>query len=215
MADFSENQGPPAAPDMDQPYLAVCPPAPILRVPPRETLTDGTVTLRRWHASDADALFRIITASRGRLAAWMPWAARKDAYERDEAVGFTARTSKRWDGDEGWDYAITTSADGGEAVIGSCGLRRREDHPGVDAGYWLADGHTGKGYATRAVWMLTEEAFEMLAPSVRIVHDQANEKSRGVPARLGYECQGEVNAEGNPEGRSDTVWVKYPEPQRE
>lgn len=155
MADLSENQGPPAPPDMDQPYLAICPPAPVLRASPCETLTDGTVTLRRWRTSDADALFRIITASRGRLAAWMPWAARKDTYERDEAVGFTARSAKRWDDDEGWDYAITTAADGGE-VIGSCGLRRRENRPGVDAAYWLAVGHTGQGHATRAVRMLTE-----------------------------------------------------------
>lgn len=213
MADISNDQGPAAPPDMSHPYLAVCPPAPILRGPPRETVTDGTVTLRRWCASDADAdaLFRIITASRGRLAAWMPWA-RNETYERNEAVGFTGRTSKRWDGNESWDYAITIAEGGEMAVIGSCGLRRRQDHPGVDAGYWLADGYTGKGYATRAVSMLTEQAFAMQAPSVRILHDQANVKSRGVPERLGFECQGEVDTDDNPEGRPDTAWVMYPGP---
>ncbi|OAR01203.1 hypothetical protein LLEC1_05683 [Akanthomyces lecanii] len=142
----------------------------------------------------------------------MPWA-RRDTYERQEAAGFTERTSKRWDGDEGWDYAITT-AEGGE-VMGSCGSRRPEDHPGVDAGYWLADEHTGEGYATRAVQMLTQEGLEMLAPSVRIAHDKANEKSCGVPTRLGYECQGDVDGEGNSDGRPDTAWVKYPGLRRE
>ncbi|XWW96589.1 hypothetical protein V2A60_004566 [Cordyceps javanica] len=228
MADISHDQNPGAPPDLNHhPHLAICPPAPTLRAPPPESLTDGTVTIRRWQPSDADALFRIITASRERLAAWMPWAARATTYERDEAVAFTERTHRRWERDEGWDYAITIGGAGKEqndeegdeeeeaaaVVIGSCGLRRRDDHPGVDAGYWLADGHTGSGHATAAVRLLTAQALGgMGAPSVRIVHDEANERSRGVPRRLGFECQGEVDAEDNPEGRRDTVWVKYPDP---
>lgn len=209
MADIPHEPEPTAEPDMNDPYLAICPPAPTLRAPPASTLTDGTVTIRRWRtsAADADALFAIISASRARLAEWMPWA-RNPTYTRDEAVSFTQRTAARWDRDEGWDYAVTVAESG--QVVGSCGLRRREDHPGVDAGYWLADGHTGRGYATRAVRMLTAQALDMHAPSVRIVHDVANVKSRGVPERLGYECQGEVAADDNPEGRPDTVWVKYP-----
>ncbi|KAJ6787340.1 hypothetical protein PWT90_06540 [Aphanocladium album] len=210
------NQDPFAAgePDMNEPYLAICPPAPTLRVPPRETLTDGTVTVRRWRAddADADALFRIITASRARLAEWMPWA-KKETYERAEAERFTRGTVQRFDSEAGgWDYAITVGEHEDEAiVVGSCGLSRRDDNPGVDAGYWLAEGHIGKGYATRAVKLLTDEALGgMHAPSVRILHDSANARSRAVAERLGYECQGDVEADDNPEGRPDTVWIKYP-----
>ncbi|OAA71577.1 Acyl-CoA N-acyltransferase [Cordyceps fumosorosea ARSEF 2679] len=208
MADTAYSQdAPPPPPDLNPPppHLAICPPAPTLRPPPLESVTDGTVTIRRWLASDADALFHIITNSRARLAAWMPWARRDSPYQRHEAVAFTERTALRWDAGSGWDYAITT----GEQVIGSCGLRRREDNPGVDAGYWLAEGHTGKGLATRAVGLLTEQAWGMGVPSVRVVHDEANGRSAGVPRRLGFECEGEVEAEDNPEGRRDTVWVKY------
>lgn len=201
----------PPQPDMNEPYLAICPPAPILFPPPKETATDGTVTIRRWREADADVLFRIITASRVRLAEWMPWA-RNPTFEPEEAAAFTQRAQTGWEDGTRWGYAITiTEGEGGkEVIVGSCGLRPLKDQPGVNVGYWLAEGHTGKGYATRAAKMLTEAAFEMNAASVRILHDSANLKSRAVPERLGFECQGDVEADENPGGRPDTAWVKYP-----
>lgn len=214
-------QNPPPAPDMNEPFLAICPPAPSLTRTPRETLTDGVVTLRRWRASDEESMFRAIAASRKRLAEFMPWA-RGERYERSEAADFLARSGKRWDDGQGWDYVVTVNGqdsgsnkdkengDGREdgEVAGSCSLRRRESHPGLDIGYWLADGFTGKGYVTRAAGMLVDEGFDMGAVSVLIAHEEGNEKSRAVPERLGFECAGVVEGEG---GTRDVQWIKYPD----
>ncbi|KAM3516079.1 hypothetical protein MY11210_000361 [Beauveria gryllotalpidicola] len=188
MAGISSNQDPlPRPPDfMNVPHLAICPPASLLRPPPRSLATDGTVTLRRLRVSDASALFRIASASPRRLAAWTSWARCSPPCKLDKAVAFMAQ---RWDEGPGWEYAITVrGAEKEQVVVGSCGLRRREDHPGVDAGYWLAESSTGKGYVTRAVKLLVEEAWRMGAVSVRIVRDGRDGKSRGVPERLGFEC---------------------------
>ncbi|KAM3509724.1 hypothetical protein MY10362_000398 [Beauveria mimosiformis] len=197
--------------------LAICPPAPPLRPPPRSLATDGTVTLRRWRVSDASALIRITSASRSRLAAWTAWVRRSPPFTLDEAVALTQLMAKRWDEGQSWEYAITVRSEDKdeEAVVGSCGLRRREDHPGVDAGYWLAEGAEGdteKGYATRAVKLLVEEAWRMGTVSVRIVRDGGDGKGRDVLERLGFECLGEVDAGRMGDERMDMAWIKYPEP---
>ncbi|KAJ2972100.1 hypothetical protein NQ176_g7350 [Zarea fungicola] len=192
-------------------FMAVCPPAPTLIAPPPEVLNDGVVTLRRWRISDADMLFAAITVSRPRLAEWMPWA-RNETYEREEAVGFLKRTTTKWEDNTEWNYAITITQGGGlEEILGSCGLMRRDDHPGLDIGYWLANGYTGYGYATAAAKLLTAQGLEMNAPSVRILHDKKNTRSGAVPRRLGFECEGEIETDGS----LDVAWVKYPEPMPE
>ncbi|KAM0739267.1 hypothetical protein ACQRIT_007004 [Beauveria bassiana] len=204
----------PTPPDfLNVPQLAICPPAPLLRPPPRSLTTDGNVTLRRWRISDASALIRITSASRSRLAAWVAWARRSSPCTLDEAMAFTQLMAQRWNEGQSWEYAITVQGEEEEAevVVGSCGLRRREDHPGVDAGYWLAESSTGMEYATRAVKLLVEEAWRMDAVSVRIVPDRGDGKGRDVLERLGFECQGEVDAGRKEDERMDMAWVKYPE----
>ncbi|EJP63846.1 Acyl-CoA N-acyltransferase [Beauveria bassiana ARSEF 2860] len=208
----------PMPPDfLNVPQLAICPPAPLLRPPPRFITTDGIITLRRWRFSDASALIRITSASRSRLAAWIAWPWRSSPCTLDEAMAFTQQMAQRWDEGQSWEYAITVQGEGEEeeeeeVVIGSCRLRRREDHPGVDAGYWLAESSTNMGYATRAVKLLVEEAWRMDAVSVRIVPDRGDGKGRDVLERLGFECQGEVDTGRKEDERMDMAWIKYAEP---
>ncbi|PQK11695.1 hypothetical protein BB8028_0003g03190 [Beauveria bassiana] len=204
----------PTPPDfLHVPQLAICPPAPLLRPPPCSLTTDGTVTLRRWRISDASALIRITSDSCSRLAAWVAWARRSSPCTLDEAIASTQLMTQLWDEGQSWEYAITVQGEEEEeVVVGSCGLRCREDHPGVDAGYWLAESSTGMESATRAVKLLVEEAWWMEAVSVRVVRDGGDGKGRDVLERLGFECQGEVDAEREEDERMDMAWVKYPEP---
>ncbi|PMB67922.1 hypothetical protein BM221_006097 [Beauveria bassiana] len=205
----------PTPPDfLNVPQLAICPPAPLLQPPPRSITTDGSITLRRWRISDASALIRITSDSCSRLASWVAWARRSAPCTLDEAMASTQLMAHRWDEGQSWEYAITVQGEEEEeeVVVGSCGLRRREDHPGVDAGYWLAESSTGMEYVTRAVKLLVEEAWRMEAVSVRIVRDRGDGKGRDVLERLRFECQGEVGAERKEDERMDTAWVKYPEP---
>ena len=147
---------------------------------PGELLTSGPVTLRRWHAADADTVYQLVMASLEHLGPWMPWAS---CYGRDDAVQFTIQSEQDWDSGVAYQYAITTD----DAVIGSCGLMRRIGPGGLEIGYWLHPASTGRGLATAAVAALVAQAFALPdIDRVEIVHDQANTASGGVPRRLGF-----------------------------
>ncbi|GAA3787993.1 GNAT family N-acetyltransferase [Amycolatopsis tucumanensis] len=148
---------------------------------PAETLSDGVILLRRWWAGDAELLHRLVNESLDHLAPWMPWAV--DGYTERDAREFLTLTRESWLAAETFDYAIV-APDG--AVAGSCGLMARIGRGGLEVGYWLAKVYTGRGWATRAARLLTDEAFRVGANRVEIVHDVANHRSGAVPARLGF-----------------------------
>src|SRR5512132_3916819 len=151
---------------------------------PREILTSGPVTLRRWRAADADAVYQVVMQSLEHLLPWMPWAS---GYSHDDAVRFTFQSEQDWESRVAYQYAITTD----DAVIGSCGLMRRIGPGGLEIGYWLHPAYTGRGLATTATAALVGQAFALPdIDRVEIVHDQANtasgargRKVRSRPAR--------------------------------
>ena len=75
----------------------------------------------------------------------------------------------------------------GDVLVGGCGLHRRVGPGGIEIGYWVDVGYTGRGYATAAVRALTEAALA-LPDIVRVeIHcDYANVQSQAIPRRLGY-----------------------------
>ena len=147
---------------------------------PSETLTHGPVRLRRWRASDADTVYRVVMESLEHLRPWMPWAA---AYSREDAVEFTTKSERDWESGAAYQYAILT----GNAVVGSCGLMRRIGPGGLEIGYWLHPAYTGRGLVTAATAALVRQAFALPdIDRVEIVHDEANTASGAVPRRLGF-----------------------------
>ena len=67
------------------------------------------------------------------------------------------------------------------------GLHRRGGPDELEIGYWLDDAATGRGLMTEAAAMATDVAFTVDGIDVvEIIHDRANRRSAGVPARLGY-----------------------------
>ena len=145
---------------------------------PAETLTDGVVSLRRWREPQRDELTEVVAGSLAHLGAWMIWAT--DGYTAADSAEFLARTAKQWAEEETFDYAIYAS----EELVGGCGIMQRDG--GVEIGYWLALGGTGRGLMTRSVTLLIAEAFRRGAGYVEIKHDELNVRSRAVPARLGF-----------------------------
>ncbi|OAQ89734.1 GCN5-related N-acetyltransferase (GNAT) domain-containingprotein [Purpureocillium lilacinum] len=157
--------------------------------PPPEQLGDRNddLILRRWRTTDTDGLYAAASSSLAELARWMPWAAK--GYSKADADGFLARSAGRaWDVGEDYDFAIIAEG----RIVGSCGLMRRIGPGGLEIGYWIASDATGCGLATRAAAMLARAAFAMGADRVQIRHDEANERSAGVPRRLGFRCLGEA-----------------------
>ncbi len=169
---------------------------------PRETLTYGPVTLRRWRRHDEEAVYTAVTESQDHLRPWMPWA---EAYTREIAAGFLVNCDHDWDCGDAYNYAITTDG----RVAGSCGLMARIGPGGLEIGYWVHRACVRRGLATAAAAALTDAAFRLPGiDHVEIVHDQLNDASAAVPRKLGFTEIGSRSLDIRTEARTGTgiVW---------
>jgi ribosomal-protein-serine acetyltransferase len=166
-----------------------------------ETYSGDGFRLTRWRPADAESLFAAVIGSQEHIGAWLPWA--DGDYTDAHAAGFLDLTAKRWESGEAFEYAIRVDG----ALAGGIGLRTGEG--GVEIGYWLTREATGRGLMTRAVELLTAEAFRLGAGYVEIKHDEANVRSGAIPARLGFSpVRKEPAAAGRPRlgTGTDQVW---------
>ncbi|WP_143264215.1 GNAT family N-acetyltransferase [Amycolatopsis kentuckyensis] len=145
---------------------------------PAETYRDGDLTLTRWHPGDRATLTAVVSGSLAHLRPFLIWVA--GGYTDDDSAEFLRLTAKRWEGGEAYEYAVRLGA----GLVGGIGVMTRDG--GVEIGYWLAAGFVGRGLVTRAVTLLTAEAFRLGAGYVEIKHDERNVRSGAVPARLGF-----------------------------
>ncbi len=144
----------------------------------KETYPGDGFTLARWQFADEPELTAAVNGSLDHIGAWLIWAA--DGYTAADSAEFLQRTRKNWESGETHDFAIRV----GGSIAGGIGTMAREG--GVEIGYWLASGYTGRGLMTRAARLLAEEAFRSGAGYVEIKHDERNVRSGAVPARLGF-----------------------------
>jgi ribosomal-protein-serine acetyltransferase len=148
---------------------------------PAEQLSSGQVELRRWRAADAEECLRLVTESLDHLRPWMPWAT--SDYDLAVAQDFVQRCEAEWTAGTAFNYLILS---GGEPA-GSAGLMARIDPGGLEIGYWVHPGYTGRGVATAAATALTEAALALPGVDhVEIHHDERNLASERVPVKLGY-----------------------------
>ena len=171
---------------------------------PNELIEHAPVTLRRYRAEDADALFQAVTESLDHLRPWLPWAA---DYSRESAEEFLAGSVKDWDEGTAYNYAILIAIPGGSALAdraladraladraladralaGGIGLMTRCGPGGLEIGYWVHRAYTGRGLATAATAALVRQAFGLPCVDwVEIVHDELNVASGQIPRKLGF-----------------------------
>jgi RimJ/RimL family protein N-acetyltransferase/ADP-ribose pyrophosphatase YjhB (NUDIX family) len=112
------------------------------------TLTDNTVTLRPWRDADVDAA---IAGHDELIAHWFGFDEITPSHEAHTAA------VDRWH--SGWAQGKIANfvIDHDGEVVGSCEVRRVDDHSG-ELSWTLYAGHRGHGYATRAVRMLADWA---------------------------------------------------------
>ena len=173
---------------------------------PNELIEHAPVTLRRFRAEDADALFHAVTESLGHLRPWMPWAA---DYSRASAEEYLAGSVKSWDEGTEYNYAIMTATTGGTALAGVVGLMARIGPGGLETGYWVHPAYTRRGLATAATAALVEQAFRLPGVDrVEIVHDELNVASAGIPRKLGFTEVGRRPLDSPPPSGTGTgvVW---------
>ncbi len=147
------------------------------QIPVRENLTMRSLT-----AQDAPEVYGVIDENRDYLRKWLPWVDETNSAEKIRGI------FEKWEQDEvaGTDIVLGIFQDG--AYVGNIGLHdlRRSNQSGM-IGYWLSAARQGQGIMTDCVQALTDYAFrELKLNRVYIYCAAENQKSRAIPARLGF-----------------------------
>lgn len=169
------------------------------------TLSDEAVVLRPWRSSDAP---------------FMVEASRDPAIERyngpapasaADAVAVIERIQERWraftvEGDPtGCAFAILDAAM--DEPAGMCGIDHWSSTDVAQFGYWLAAGARGRGFATRAVKLMTAWLFDLGAARVFLTIESGNAPSAAVARRAGFTYEGTLRAYGVWQGQRQDVDV--------
>jgi RimJ/RimL family protein N-acetyltransferase len=156
---------------------------------PPEKLAHASTALRRWREADAALCLRLVSESLEHLRPWMPWATSN--YGLAETTGYLQRCEADWEARTAFQYLILASGQ----PAGSAGLMARIGDGGLEIGYWVHPGFTGRGVATSAAAALTEAALALPGiDHVEIHHDVLNLASERVPAKLGFSQVGTARA---------------------
>jgi RimJ/RimL family protein N-acetyltransferase len=155
-----------------------------------EILTNGSVQLRCWSPSFAEAMLIAIEESFAELEQWMDWA------QEVPTVGGLREGLRQGEldfhADRGWDYTIFDAES--DDVMGGVGLHRTEDPGRFEISYWVRTSQTRRGLATLAARTVISAASTGLdsARQIMIRMDQANLTSASVAKRLGFELHAQV-----------------------
>lgn len=155
------------------------------RWPARPPRLDGAaVRLREWRTGDVPAVYEACQDP-----AIQRWTHVPVPYLRREARAFVTEVApENWERATGALFAVVDDHD---AVVGSCGLVRIDEHRGIaEAGYWVAPWARGRGVATAALSRLTDWALDVGFAAVELLIDEENAASRSVAAAAGFTPHG-------------------------
>jgi RimJ/RimL family protein N-acetyltransferase len=151
--------------------------------PPRRIET-ARLVIRCYEEDDATPLKEAVDASLDHLRPWMPWT-RFEPQTIDQKRELIRAWRQDFDSGEGFVFGIFER--GGSRLVGGTGLHRRSGPYALEVGYWIRPDMLRQGIATEVTAVLTRVAFEHCdASRVDIQIDPENERSRGVPLKLGF-----------------------------
>lgn len=149
---------------------------------PEEIATER-LHIRLWQPDDVPVLRRAIEESIEHLRPWLAWVPFEPLSDPDRRA-MIEHSLDGWRRGGGASYGVFHRGE----VVGACGLHHRWGPNTVDLGYWIHVDHVGRGFAREMAEGLTSAAFRVGAVDrVEIHHDKANERSRAIPAALGFE----------------------------
>lgn len=155
---------------------------------PEPDLNDGVVWLRRWQASDQACVQAASDEGHIPQSTTVP-----APFSVEAGQEWIARQHGRTRDGQGWSLAIA-EAESGRAV-GCVVLLLRPQSGVVGLGYWLAPDDRGRGYATRAVGLLTSWALQAQAfARVEAWVEPDNAASVAVLRRCGFDHEGRLRS---------------------
>ncbi|MEV6216107.1 GNAT family N-acetyltransferase [Nocardia sp. NPDC051833] len=165
------------------------------------TLTDGTLWLTRPTGADID---RIVECCQDPEVGH--WTTIPVPYTRSDAEEFLDKVvAPTWAGNAAV-WALRTAPDG--PVEGMLGLHTRG--PGVcEIGFWLTEGHRGKGLMTRAITLACDFAFDPDGLALDRITWRAmvgNHPSAAAVRRVGFHYEGLARQGGIQRGTRVDEW---------
>jgi RimJ/RimL family protein N-acetyltransferase len=140
--------------------------------------------LRCWAPEDAPAVQRVVGDSLDSLRPWMPWV-QAEPLELSARVEMLRRFRSLFDRGEDFLFAICSRDDGD--LVGGLGLHPRVGAGGLEIGYWVRAGATGRGIATEAAAAATRLGLTLLsADRIEIRVEPKNAGSVRIPEKLGF-----------------------------
>lgn len=155
---------------------------------PDPPLSDGTVVLRPWAETDVPA---ITAACRDpEIPKWIPLV--PEPYTEQDAHEYVAQARQWWKDGSAGTFAITVD----EQPVGSIGLHANARDEGRAAvGYWVAREARGRGYATRALRLVSRWALEEIGVErLELLAEPINEPSCRVAEAAGFWREGILRA---------------------
>ena len=161
---------------------------------------DEHIQLRAVREGEAVALFECTDSSREYLSEYLPWVNKTNSPE--DSLAFIQKTqSERIEGSL---FGFGIYCD--NQLVGHISLMRISDGQKPEIGYWLGEGHSGKGIATKATGRVTQFGFETLGLNEILIKAAVkNIGSNRVAQKLGYEMSG---TEKSDNGTKINVWRK-------
>lgn len=149
------------------------------------------LVIRRYVATDAEALATVIPANMDHLRRYMEWIAFEPQTVEQRRAFITEVDAKA---DAGEDFTLgmfLRGDDGGDGeLIGGTGFHVRTDPDRLEIGYWIDADHEGRGFATETAAALTWVGLSLAgADLMGIAHAPSNTRSAAIPERLGYRRQ--------------------------
>ncbi|MFT5683060.1 MAG: ribosomal-protein-serine acetyltransferase, partial [Myxococcota bacterium] len=155
---------------------------------PVETMTDGTIRIRRIDLTDVDTIFAGVLASMEALSAYMPWA--HPGYSREDACWFVANAWLGWRSGSAHEFIVEDATDG--RFLGLCGLNGvSAEKYSANLGYWVTTAEAGQGVCTRAARLVARFGFQQLnLGRIRLFHVVGNLGSQRVALKVGFVLEG-------------------------
>ena len=149
------------------------PPPPPVPLAPARALSDGVVVLRAPRAGD--------------LPAWAGFAADEEVLRWTPVPPGLTAEDLSWALDPAAGHLVIADADD-DRFLGACDARTGDG--GAELGYALLEGARGRGFATRAIALLTAWLLGEGAARVNAYVDPRNPRSARVLERAGYAREG-------------------------
>lgn len=155
---------------------------------PNPNLTDGIVVLRPWSVADLECLREASGEGRIPEGTSVP-----EWFTEEGGRAWIRRQQGRARAGQGWSLAI---GDARTAEALGCAVLMLRPQAGVAGiGYWLVPEARNRGYATRAVGMLTLWGLEAQGLArVEAWVEPANDASARVLSRCGFEYEGRLRS---------------------